>query len=56
MVDRKRVSVPLRVARVDERGPVRVRRCIYAFCEFSDERFVWVRGPSRDRIATRWQG
>jgi hypothetical protein len=38
MVDRKRVSVPVRVARVDERGPVRVSVGIYTFCEFSDER------------------
>ena len=38
MVDEKRVSVPVRVAGVDERGPVRVHGRIYAFCEFSDER------------------
>jgi hypothetical protein len=38
MVDRKRVSAPVCVARIDQRGPVRVRGGIYAFCEFSDER------------------
>ena len=38
MVDRKRVSAPVRVARVDECGPVCERGSIYAFCEFSDER------------------
>lgn len=32
------VSAPVRVARVSERGPVRVRGGIHAFREFSDER------------------
>ena len=31
------VSAPVRVARVDKCGPVRVCRGIYAFCEFSGE-------------------
>ena len=37
--NRKRVPAPVRVTRVDERSPVRVRGAIYAFCEFSDEPF-----------------
>jgi hypothetical protein len=42
---------PLRVARVDERGPVRVRRRVHAFCEFSDERLC----AREDRCGTMLQ-